>query len=123
MELQVTALPAAHSWGRSAFLTVASTVATRFQQVPIFDKKEKKFKRSLNFYWLPFLADHHVCRPQQVARPSNSLPYVYYPSAVYLRSISYDLLSWIVFFFLSFLICFKSVIPYHIDVILSRCIL
>lgn len=49
MELQVTALPAAHSWGRSAFLTVASTVATRFQQVPIFDKKEKNLKGLLIF--------------------------------------------------------------------------
>lgn len=79
MELQLTALPAAHLCGRSALLTVANTVATRFQQVPIFDKKKKrkkkKLKRSLNFYWLSFLADHLVC-PQQVARPSNCLPYV-----------------------------------------------
>lgn len=123
MELQIMALPAAYLWGRSALLTIAITVATRFQQVPIFDKKKgkkrKKLKGSLNLHWLSFLADHLVC-PQQVTGPSNCLPYVYYPSAMYLRSISYDLLSWII---ISFLICFKSVIPYHIDVILSQCIL
>ena len=81
------------------------TVATQFQQVPIFDKKKKKKRKKtlkclLIFIGCHSFADHLVC-PQQVTGPSNYLHVVvHYPSAVYLRSISYDLLSWIFFFFL-----------------------
>lgn len=82
------------------------TVATQFQQVPIFDKKKttknkkkqkKKQKRKktlkclLIFIGCYSYIDHLVCS-QQVTGPSNYLHVVvHYPSAMYLRSISYGL--------------------------------
>lgn len=116
------------------------TVATQFQQVPIFDKKKKpqktkkkqkkktekkkNVKMSLNFHWLLFLywsscmfpASH---RAIELSPCCCSLSFCHVPQIYQLWS----LLSWIILFLFFFLICFKSAMPYQINVVLSRCTL
>ena len=97
--------PAAHLWGKSALLTYSShsvsTGAYLWQKKTTKNKKKKKQKKKqkrkktlkclLIFIGCYSYIDHLVCS-QQVTGPSNYLHVVvHYPSAMYLRSISYGL--------------------------------